>query len=157
MPLKERQRIASLKWARKNRDAVLDNYSLHIEAGFCGQCKKRRRVKNRASCKSCLAAGTRKSSEVWKGVKRTKDAKKANLIELLGGKCKDCGYAAHPAALEFDHLRDKKMAISNMLNQAYKWETILEEVAKCELVCANCHSIRTFNRLRGITCETTQI
>jgi hypothetical protein len=69
------------------------------------------------------------------------------LIKLKGGKCIDCGYNKHHAALDFDHVvGQKRYNISNMLNSVMAWKTILEEVAKCELVCSNCHRIRTFNR-----------
>jgi hypothetical protein len=30
--------------------------------------------------------------------------------------------------------------------RGFKRETILEEISNCELVCANCHAVRTFNR-----------
>lgn len=60
--------------------------------------------------------------------------------------CVDCGYAAHPAALQFDHLPgvDKSFQLSNSLQRA--WADVLAEVAKCEVVCANCHAVRTATR-----------
>jgi hypothetical protein len=61
--------------------------------------------------------------------------------------CVDCGYNDHPAALEFDHLpgEDKLFNIGEKLG-VYKPETIWAEIAKCEVVCANCHAIRTTTR-----------
>ncbi len=60
--------------------------------------------------------------------------------------CADCGYNAHPAALDFDHLpgAEKVAGLSTLANAA--WARVLEEIAKCEVVCANCHRIRTANR-----------
>lgn len=58
--------------------------------------------------------------------------------------CMDCGYNQHHSALEFDHIgTDKEINVcfSKSINQAMK------EIAKCEIVCANCHRIRTYNRL----------
>jgi hypothetical protein len=58
--------------------------------------------------------------------------------------CADCGYNKHPHALDFDHLDNKKFSIATSLSR--KVETILEEIEKCEVVCANCHRIRTATR-----------
>jgi hypothetical protein len=60
--------------------------------------------------------------------------------------CADCGYNAHWAALQFDHLRDKEFNIADKVRKL-SWNTILKEIEKCEVVCANCHSIRTVERL----------
>lgn len=58
--------------------------------------------------------------------------------------CADCGWNGHHAGLEFDHLSDKTANISCMRN--YSMKRILEEVAKCEVVCGTCHNLRTFKR-----------
>jgi len=57
--------------------------------------------------------------------------------------CADCGFNKHSAALQFDHIdpATKKFDISKSLNRT--WESILEEIAKCVLRCANCHAIKT--------------
>lgn len=60
--------------------------------------------------------------------------------------CFDCGYKNHHAALEFDHINgDKKINVcfAKSVSQAKK------EIKKCEVVCANCHAIRTFERLQN--------
>lgn len=59
--------------------------------------------------------------------------------------CVDCGYSGkeNPCVLDFDHLSDKKYSISRM---NFSIEKVLEEIKKCELVCANCHRIRTEKR-----------
>ena len=58
--------------------------------------------------------------------------------------CTDCG-ETDPVVLEFDHLRDKRFNISNALPYR-NWQSILDEIAKCEVVCANCHRRRTAER-----------
>jgi hypothetical protein len=58
--------------------------------------------------------------------------------------CVDCG-ESDPIVLEFDHLRDKKFGISDGL-QGRRWQDVLDEIAKCEVVCANCHRRRTAKR-----------
>lgn len=69
--------------------------------------------------------------------------KLAELKEKTG--CKDCGVKNH-IILDFDHLRDKKYNISRMVHDGFSWRAILKEIDKCEVVCANCHRIRTHNR-----------
>ena len=58
--------------------------------------------------------------------------------------CADCG-ETDPVVLEFDHLRDKAFNIGNSLTSR-SWASILEEIAKCQVVCANCHRRRTARR-----------
>ena len=58
--------------------------------------------------------------------------------------CVDCG-ETDPVVLEFDHLRDKSFAVSQGLSRA-SWERVLQEIEKCEVVCANCHRRRTARR-----------
>jgi hypothetical protein len=72
---------------------------------------------------------------------------------LLEHPCVDCG-ESDPVVLEFDHLRDKVANISKLAALKRPWEIILAEIAKCEVVCANCHRRRTAeransNRYRG--------
>ena len=57
--------------------------------------------------------------------------------------CVDCGLFGDPIALEFDHQRDKKMAVSVMVTSGYSIESIQEEIDKCEVRCANCHRHKT--------------
>lgn len=60
--------------------------------------------------------------------------------------CTDCGYRKHSDALQFDHLSGKKFNLSSAGWAPYTMERIKEEISKCEVVCANCHAIRTANR-----------
>jgi hypothetical protein len=52
--------------------------------------------------------------------------------------------------MDFDHLKDKEMNLSDMIRRGFGKKKILAEVAKCELVCANCHRLRTFKRNFGM-------
>jgi hypothetical protein len=58
--------------------------------------------------------------------------------------CIDCG-EDDPVVLEFDHLRDKAFNIGAALSRR-NWQAILDEMTKCEVVCANCHRRRTARR-----------
>lgn len=65
-------------------------------------------------------------------------------ISYLGGKCKDCGIN-DTRVLEFDHVSGKKIAnVAWFLTRSNPG--LIEELSKCELVCANCHSIREYKR-----------
>jgi len=59
----------------------------------------------------------------------------------------DCGRVFPPQVMQWDHLpgAQKLGDISTGLRRRSRTQ-ILEEIAKCELVCANCHTIRTFER-----------
>lgn len=71
----------------------------------------------------------------------------ANALKVERG-CADCGYNAHPAALQFDHLPGvvKACKVSALMMSSRK--RLLAEIAKCDVVCANCHAIRTVERER---------
>lgn len=56
--------------------------------------------------------------------------------------CVDCN-EQDPLTLTFDHQRDKRNSVGNMLNRSYSWKAILAEIKKCEVRCANCHSKKT--------------
>lgn len=60
--------------------------------------------------------------------------------------CVDCGNT-NILCLQFDHINKDKMAnISEMLTQGLSWEKIANEIAKCDVRCANCHMIVTLQR-----------
>lgn len=58
--------------------------------------------------------------------------------------CVDCA-EPDPIVLEFDHVeRSKKRAsVAFLARSGYPWSTVLNELAKCEVRCANCHRRRT--------------
>jgi hypothetical protein len=88
-------------------------------------------------------------SKSKRAYKRSVKWRLAQIIKLSSG-CKDCGYNDHAVALQFDHLRDKRANVSNMIRSDYSWDQIKKEIDKCEVVCANCHAIRTHLRKNGL-------
>jgi hypothetical protein len=68
--------------------------------------------------------------------------------------CTDCG-ELDPIVLEFDHLGDKEFAIGPELSRR-NWPSILAEMEKCEVVCANCHRRRTARRRGALRAILTQ-
>lgn len=70
----------------------------------------------------------------------------AQMIKQERG-CVDCGYSVHAVALQFDHIGDdKKQSVSDLISSDYSWQTILKEIEKCEVRCANCHAVVTAHR-----------
>ena len=59
--------------------------------------------------------------------------------------CADCGNFFPYFVMDFDHVRgSKEQAISRMIG--CNIDRIMDEIDKCDLVCANCHRFRTHNR-----------
>lgn len=61
----------------------------------------------------------------------------------------DCGRSYPPICMDFDHVRGVKRAdISQMLLRGgrYSIGQLIEEVGKCDVICSNCHRIRTQQR-----------
>lgn len=70
------------------------------------------------------------------------------LAELKSAPCADCGQRFPPEAMDFDHIGDKRDNISRLLASVGD-TALLDELAKCEVVCANCHRVRTAERIRN--------
>jgi len=60
--------------------------------------------------------------------------------------CLDCGEMYPYFILQFDHLHSKEFQISNYRQHTSSIDKIKEEVSKCEVVCGNCHAMRTYER-----------
>lgn len=61
----------------------------------------------------------------------------------LAAGCIDCGYAGHPAALDFDHIDPAAKSFGLSTANGRSLRAIVAEVAKCVVRCANCHRIKT--------------
>lgn len=73
------------------------------------------------------------------------------------GNCLDCKGRFPPEAMDFDHTSDNKLkTIARMVSEAVSLKRIKEEIAKCDLVCSNCHRVRTAKRIR-FTDETVDM
>jgi predicted transcriptional regulator len=110
--------------------------------GFkCLFCSKELIGKKTLYCSS-VCKSRHSQTNTYEKQKERSCSRKISLIELSGGKCVKCGYCKNYAALQFHH----KNPINKLFNldarklSNGKWEDILNEFYKCELLCANCHA-----------------
>ena len=75
------------------------------------------------------------------------------LNGLKNKPCKDCGKSYPPCAMDFDHTENNKVKKINIFLTNCNKAKLIEEVNKCEIVCSNCHRIRTHNRNQYIKKE----
>ena len=87
-----------------------------------------------------------------KAIAESKARRQASIRELLGQyltghPCVDCG-VPDIRVLEFDHVRGHKIKdIGKMLAIAAPLDRVKEELAKCDVRCANCHRRKTVTQL----------
>ena len=82
---------------------------------------------------------------------RQREKNRLALAEAKSKPCLDCGGYFHPEAMDFDHREgeEKSFCISYTGKRIGKGR-LLSELAKCDLVCANCHRVRTARRRAGL-------
>lgn len=104
----------------------------------------------RYECKECVKRQNKRYYQGHRGrcdqlakarCERARYKNKLFIIEYLKNhSCIDCGNN-NPVVLDFDHVRGRKRkTVPQMLT--YSRESILSEIAKCDVRCANCHRIR---------------
>ncbi len=106
-------------------------------------------------CRACHSLYTRKhyaENKDYYMKKARRNGKKyaANIDEYKSSTpCLDCGNIFPAECMDFDHVTGKK-EFSIGTKKSYGFSPImLKEIEKCELVCANCHRIRTRKRLNN--------
>jgi transposase-like protein len=104
-------------------------------------------------CRTCFAAYFRARGELHrdqsKAAKRARiRSLQAHVLEYLRGHpCVDCG-ESDPVVLEFDHIREKTASIATLVGAGVPLAVLEAEMARCEVVCVNCHRRRTARRGR---------
>lgn len=134
---------------------------------ICTRCKIEKdeteyavKLKGRAAhCKECFNKWYQSHyTKNWQAMyerrevhrKRRLKALQKTVEEIKLGGCHDCGFTYPPWVMDFDHVRDEKLYnVANMVQQGMSLAKVLEEIAKCDLVCANCHRERTYWRRVG--------
>lgn len=124
----------------------------------CGGCKEEKalsefalkRGKPQWQCRVCQAAYRKshyqanRQKYIDKASKNKKKYREDYIEWLRTQSCADCGIT-DIRVFEFDHLFDKKFNIADKVGYV-TLDTLLTELAKGEIVCANCHRIRTSKR-----------
>jgi hypothetical protein len=74
-------------------------------------------------------------------VKRWREKFKARIVAAFGGACACCGYKRCQDALQFHHLdpNEKDFRFGKIRANPRNWASILDELRKCVMLCANCH------------------
>lgn len=130
-------------------------------------CTKLHRVRRGHKCPGCVhatikgwkaanKAQVRKTTRAWcaKNPQRVRDKANRRYHRLASwltaqklAPCLDCGISYPPHVMDFDHVRGVKLSsVANMLSRDATKKRAADEIAKCELVCANCHRERTYRR-----------
>lgn len=80
-------------------------------------------------------------------VRARKEALRAEVEVLKAAPCTDCGRTFPPECMDFDHIdaTSKTLDVGTLVCNGGR-QRVLAEIAKCELVCACCHRIRTRKR-----------
>ncbi len=130
----------------------------------CAKCKLEKPFKDfskkgsglHAYCKQCVRVyfahyyeKNRKSQCTRKFI-RQKGERQAILDFILWLKsvpCIDCGNTYNTWQMQFDHVRgEKKFNLGAIPGKDTTFDMVVDEVLKCEIVCANCHAHRTYMR-----------
>jgi hypothetical protein len=108
----------------------------------CVQCKKTLHGRQVLYCsRQCKNRSSNFQHQIYLVQKQRGASRKWQLIQLLGGCCRRCGYQVNLGALEFHHARGRKEFQLDMRAIANRsWKTVLMEAKKCELLCSNCHA-----------------
>ena len=91
-----------------------------------------------------------RTNRFWR--ERGKVRRQELLNALKNVPCADCTNRFPPICMDFDHVRGKKcFSLAYGLSKRISMARIFAEIEKCEVVCANCHRIRTDKRRGGIS------
>lgn len=83
-------------------------------------------------CKSCASGFV---------VEKNNRHKKA-LVKYMGGKCADCGIVGHHSIYDFHHTEPEHKDFTIQSNRHYNFAQLIDELDKCVMLCANCHTKR---------------
>ena len=100
-------------------------------------------------CRACfkayfVARGQQHREQSGAAQRRRQDAAREHVLTVLRRTpCADCGGEGDPVVLEFDHLRDKEDILARLVARGARAARLDDEMAKCDVVCVNCHRHRT--------------
>lgn len=80
--------------------------------------------------------------------KKRKEIKTYVEQQKIGKPCMDCKIIYPVYVMDYDHLDNKKYDVGSIHLRVSSLKTVQKEIDKCELVCSNCHRVRTYRRLK---------
>lgn len=90
----------------------------------------------------------RANKEQYNARNRRKRARVREYVRSAKEKpCMDCGASYPYYVMDFDHRGDKKYQL-NDIERRHSLRLAVVEIAKCDVVCSNCHRERTYQRAR---------
>jgi sRNA-binding protein len=123
------------EWQRKNKDKM-NAYSR-------AQYKKHRQERLVRQD----AYRQEKADEIKAKVEALKAQKRAYVVMSKDRPCVDCGHRWPAVAMDFDDVQGiKKGNVAQMAGGGHSMKALVAEIAKCEVVCACCHRVRTESR-----------
>jgi hypothetical protein len=138
------KRFTIAKMQLKNRDELLAEVAkCDVVCSNCHSIRTRRQHRERLAQRGPSQARSPRIDEIRERWRYYADL----LDQLRDVPCLECGGRFAPCAMEFDH-RDpttKIATVTRMISNA-TWKRIAAEIDKCDIVCSNCHRLRTFER-----------
>lgn len=97
-------------------------------------------------CNLCHACNNRRANPTKRANAHVTRARiRAAVIAAKDKPCTDCGVKYPYFVMQFDHLDPSQKSFNIGSFSTQSMSQVLEEIAKCEVVCANCHATRTHN------------
>lgn len=117
------------------------------EQGYCAECLRQYNRENYARDRYGY------KTKVKSRTKHLGRLMHAAIIQAKSVPCTDCGIQYPSYVMEFDHLEErgaKEFDISKARKVAGSMQRLRAELAKCEVVCSNCHQVRTHQRRQSV-------
>lgn len=122
-----REKVLGLKDEDKVKTCSSCNLEMPVNNFYANGYQPNGKKKYKSKCKNCQ-------------IMHDNNRKEDIILKVVGSySCKLCGYNKCKQALEFHHIDPniKEYKIANLTT--HKEDTLLKELEKCILVCANCH------------------
>lgn len=113
---------------------------LHSQCKQCYIDKRRKTYREH-----CLKYGSEYRARALERNRKLKILLKDRKRNYLASRaCIKCGIN-DPGVLDFDHIdpNTKSFSVAKALHNIMNWEGLLKEIEKCQILCANCHRIKT--------------
>jgi len=127
-----KRREVYLAWQRRNPEKTREYTRKWRKNNL-----EKSRALNRANQKKRAA-----KVRIYEAKRRAERLELVNSIKLAQG-CALCGYNEHPEALDFDHLNPSEKRLGIGSAKTNNLQKLLAEIAKCRVLCSNCHRIET--------------